>query len=42
MSNLLSTCKKCLDDFPTDELIWGDKGGFYWVCEGCYKGEENE
>lgn len=39
MSNLLSTCKSCLDDFPTDELIWGDKGGQYWVCESCYANE---
>jgi hypothetical protein len=39
MSNILSTCKKCLGDFATDELIWGDKGGHYWVCEVCYAGE---
>ena len=39
MSNLLSTCKKCFSDFAIDELIWGDKGGNYWVCEACYAGE---
>ena len=42
MLNTLATCKKCLDDFPTDELVWGDKGGWYWVCEKCYKENQNE
>ena len=37
VSNLLSTCKRCLSDFPADELVWGDKGGHYWVCAKCYK-----
>jgi hypothetical protein len=43
ITNELSTCKKCLDDFNTSELVWGDKGGMYWVCLPCYnKGENNE
>jgi hypothetical protein len=42
ITNDLSTCKACLSDFPREELIWGDKGGFYWVCAECYKGESNE
>ena len=41
MLNTLATCKKCLDDFSTDELIWGDKGGWYWVCEKCYEENQN-
>ena len=40
MSNFLSTCKRCLDDFPTDELIWGDRGGHYWVCSDCYQADK--
>jgi len=35
MSNV-STCQKCLGDFDTSELIWGDVGGMYWVCVSCY------
>lgn len=42
MSNVLSTCKKCFGDYPTDDLIWGDKGGHYWVCSDCYEEESNE
>jgi hypothetical protein len=43
ITNELSTCKKCLDDFNTSELVWGDKGGMYWVCLPCYnKGEDDE
>lgn len=34
----LSTCKKCLSDFLTEDLVWGDKGGMYWVCSECYEG----
>jgi hypothetical protein len=41
MLNTLATCKKCFDDFSTDELVWGDKGGWYWVCEKCYKEEKD-
>jgi len=40
MSNVLSTCKKCFNDFSTDELIWGDKGGQYWVCVDCYESDQ--
>ena len=40
MSNL-STCKKCLEDFPTDDLIWGDKGAGYWICADCYATEQS-
>jgi hypothetical protein len=32
-----SKCKECNDDLPFDSLIWGDKGGNYFVCERCYK-----
>ena len=42
MLDTLATCKKCLDDFSIDELVWGDKGGWYWVCEKCYKEDQNE
>ena len=35
----LSTCKKCLNDFPTLDLIWGDRGGHYFVCATCYESE---
>jgi hypothetical protein len=41
ITNDLSTCKACLSDFPTQDLIWGDKGGQYWICTECYKGESN-
>lgn len=34
-----ATCKQCNLEFPADWLIWGDKGGMYWVCASCYEAE---
>ena len=42
MNSTLSKCKKCFNDFSTDQLIWGDKGNFYWVCESCYEEDLND
>jgi hypothetical protein len=39
ITEVLSTCKSCLKDFATGDLIWGDKGGLYWICESCYANE---
>lgn len=39
MENTVSTCKKCSMDYYTKDLIWGDKGGLYWVCQNCYEEE---
>lgn len=30
-----ATCKECLEDFHTEDMVWGDKGAFYWLCERC-------
>ena len=39
---LVSECKSCSVDYLTADLIWGDKGGLYWVCENCYKEEASK
>ena len=32
----MDKCKECFDELPLEALIWGDKGGMYWICERCY------
>ena len=39
ISNELSTCKDCLNDFNTSDLIWADRGGMAWLCQDCYNVE---
>ncbi len=41
MSNLLevTACKSCGDNYFLEDLIWGDKGGQYYICQTCYNHE---
>jgi hypothetical protein len=38
----IAPCKKCKRGFIIDNLIWGDKGGHYFICVECYKEEDSE
>ena len=42
MTKDFATCKECLEDFHIEDMVWGDKGAFYWICERCYKEGNND
>jgi hypothetical protein len=39
MANEVNKCKRCGDNYFVEDLIWGDKGNFYLICQDCWNFE---